>query len=59
MEYSVYKGDDLVCIGTAQECAKAIGVKVSSIQWYATPSGKRHVEKCKRPEKCIVVERLD
>lgn len=40
-EYAVYRGEELLCIGTAQECADAAGVKKQTIHYYATPSGRR------------------
>ncbi|WP_308422478.1 hypothetical protein, partial [Enterococcus wangshanyuanii] len=49
MEYAVYKGDDLVAVGTKQECANQLNVKQSTIEFWATPSnlkrdkGKRTV----------------
>ena len=35
-EYAIYKGDDLICIGTSKECAEKLGVKVDTIHFYAT-----------------------
>lgn len=42
--YVVYKGDDVLCVGTARECAEALGVKVKTVCSYATPSWKRRVD---------------
>ena len=36
--YVVYKGDEFMCVGTAQECADFMGKSLASIKRYATPS---------------------
>lgn len=36
--YALYRGDELVDIGTANELAKRRGVKPDSIRFLATPS---------------------
>ena len=48
-EYAVYKGDQLLCMGTAFECAEALKVKPKTVQWWSTPTNeKRSVGKnCK------------
>lgn len=43
--YAVYKGEDIICIGSAEECAKALGVKVKTIYFYASSAWKRRVER--------------
>ena len=47
--YTVYKGDEIICSGSARECAEALGVKVKTIYFYASPAWKRRVE---RRESC-------
>ncbi|WP_218668304.1 hypothetical protein [Sediminibacillus massiliensis] len=37
-EYAIYKGEELLCMGNAKECAEALGVRVKTIYYYATPS---------------------
>lgn len=37
-EYCVYKGDDLLVMGTLQECANELGVKPATVLWYKYPS---------------------
>ena len=37
-EYALYRGDELLGIGTAKELAKERNVKESTIKWYATKS---------------------
>lgn len=38
MEYALYKGDQLLAIGTKEEIAEEMKVKVRTIQYYMTPS---------------------
>ena len=40
-QYALYRGDDLLGIGTAVELAELIGVKEDTIKWYATPSARK------------------
>lgn len=49
-EYAVYRGDDLIVIGTAKECAAEMGVTPEYIKWMTTPAAARRVQKQKRPE---------
>lgn len=37
-EYALYKGDKLLAMGTKKEIAKQLGVKPSTINFYAHPS---------------------
>ncbi|MGQ7330827.1 hypothetical protein ACTGWT_04900 [Streptococcus suis] len=37
-EYALYKGDELLAIGTAMELAERFGVKVSTIHFYKSPT---------------------
>lgn len=55
-EYAVYKGDDLIVIGTAQECADFMKVKPSYIIWMTMPTAKRRLASRKRPERCTTAE---
>lgn len=47
-EYAVYRGDDLIVMGTATECAEFLGVKKHTIYWYASPSAENRVTKAIR-----------
>ena len=58
-EYAVYKGEELLAIGTARECAQEIGVKEATIRWNATPVGRKRAEKRKKQDKCRVVIKLE
>ncbi len=58
-EYAVYKGDDLLALGTAEECAAKLGVTPKYIYWLTMPTAKRRLAARKHPEKCMVGVRLD
>lgn len=38
--YAVYKGDEMLCMGTKEECAEKMGVTAEYISWMTTPTGK-------------------
>lgn len=57
-EFAVYKGDELICIGSAKECAEILNIKPSSVRWYTTPTAQKRLSKRKRPEKCMTFIRL-
>ncbi|UJF15082.1 hypothetical protein LZ578_08730 [Jeotgalibaca sp. MA1X17-3] len=52
-EYAIYRGEDLLFTGTAQECADELGVTKKYIQWLTTPSGMKRLAALKRPEKGV------
>ena len=41
MEYALYKGDKFIDLGTKKKLAKLLGVKISTITFYATPSYRK------------------
>ncbi|MDT1995190.1 hypothetical protein CKN82_07045 [Carnobacterium divergens] len=45
MEYAVYKGDELLGIGTAKELAERLKVKVETIKFYSTASYQKRIKK--------------
>lgn len=48
-EYALYKGDELLAMGTKREIAEKLGVSVSTITYYGTPSyAKRTSENARR-----------
>lgn len=57
-EYAVYKGEQLIVMGTAAECAKKMNVKPDYIEWLTMPTAKRRLEKRKRPENCTTAIRV-
>lgn len=44
-EYAVYKGEEILVIGTLTECAKALKVKEDTVRFYATPAHKKRTGK--------------
>ncbi|HEL8941512.1 TPA: hypothetical protein U0G25_002771 [Listeria monocytogenes] len=53
-EYALYKGDELLLIGTLTELAEFKNVKRETILFYATPAYRR-----KTTEKALRVLKLD
>ncbi len=48
-EYAVYKGENILAIGTLKDCAEKLGVKENTIKWYGTPTyAKRTSENARR-----------
>lgn len=39
--YTLYHGDEIVGVGTMDDLAELLGVSLSTIQWYATPSARK------------------
>ncbi|MGP4073802.1 hypothetical protein ACTWQB_14760 [Piscibacillus sp. B03] len=58
-EYAVYKGENIIAMGTAEECAEEMGVQPEYIKWLTMPTAKRRLAKRKNPEKCTVGVLLD
>lgn len=58
-EYAVYKGDDLIVMGTAQECADYMGVTKEYIIWLTMPTAKRRLASRKHPDRCTTAELIE
>lgn len=58
-EYAVYKGDNLIAIGTKEHCAEVMNVQSDYIYWLTTPAAKRRLETRKNPDLCTVGVLLD
>lgn len=58
-EYAVYKGDNLIVVGTAKECAEEMGVTERYIEWLTMPTAKRRLSNRKNPHKCTTAVRID
>lgn len=58
LEYAVYKGDELIAMGTPAECAAIMNVQPSYIKWLTTPTHKRRLANRKRPERCTTAVKL-
>ena len=59
VEYAVYKGEELIVMGTAKECATRLKVEPRTIQFYNSPVYKKRVEARKNPKNFIIAVRLD
>lgn len=57
-QFAVYKGDDLLAIGTSKECGLKLGVKPETIKWMTTPTGKKRFESRKNKSKGMTAIRL-
>ena len=53
-EYALYKGDELLDIGTLNELSKQFGVKIKSLLFYQTPAYRKRTseKRGKRLVKC-------
>lgn len=53
-EYALYKGDELLGIGTLETLSKEFGIKIKSLLFYQTPTYKKRTseKKGKRLIKC-------
>jgi len=58
-EYALYKGDELLGIGTAKELAEMRGIKLKSIQYLGSPAYKRKVEVSVDPWNTLALISLD
>lgn len=58
-EYALYKGEELLYIGTTKEIAKAYNMNVDSVKYYLSGAYKRRVENrknSKNPRVLILLE---
>ncbi|MDM8212799.1 hypothetical protein QUW13_02780 [Enterococcus hirae] len=58
-EYAIYKGEEIKCIGTAEECAERLGIKTDSVKWMATPTAMKRFERRKKPSRAMVAVKLE
>ena len=47
-EYALYKGENLLSIGTMEEIAREVGTSVENVKYYNTNAYKRKLAKRKR-----------
>lgn len=52
--YAVYKGEDLVVMGTKRQCARKLGVQEATIYYYTSAAYERKRLKRKSPDNAIV-----
>lgn len=57
--YAVYKGEEHLTTGTAEECAEELGVSSAYIFWMVTPTGKKRLANRKNPEKAMTADVID
>jgi hypothetical protein len=43
----MYKGEEMLAVGTMKELAKERGVKIATLRFYTTPANKRRIGKSK------------
>lgn len=44
-EYVIYRGDEVICAGSREECAEMLGIKPDSITYLAGAQNRRNVVK--------------
>lgn len=58
-EYAVYRGDELLIIGTIVECAKELNMSEKTIRYYSYPSHLKRITKSQTHGKALVSVLLD
>ena len=58
-EFAVYRGEELLVMGTAKECAEFLNIKPKTVKYYSTPTWRKRYEGRKKPEKCLIAVKLD
>ncbi|MGF0347628.1 hypothetical protein ACQR3P_28725 [Rhodococcus sp. IEGM1300] len=58
-EYAVYKGEKLLIMGTARECAKVLGVLPETVYYYTTDAYQRKLQKRGNPQNVRIAVCLD
>ena len=43
-EYAVYKGEEIIAMGTRREIAEKLGVKIATVRFWSSPANKRRIE---------------
>ena len=54
IKYAVYKGEELLAIGTSYQLAEHFNVKRETVKWWASPTNRRKVEAGKGKRKVAV-----
>lgn len=54
IEYALYKGDELLAIGTVVEIAEKLGIKTNTVYHYGTPSYKKKSSKSKNGYRVLI-----
>lgn len=58
-EYAVYKGDELLALGTDEQCSKLLDISPQSVRFMASEAHKRRVAKLKNPEEARIAIKLE
>lgn len=58
-EYAIYNNGEIVVMGTAEECAKELGVTTKYIRWLTTPTSKRRAMSRKDIKNATTAVKLD
>lgn len=58
-EYAVYKGEQLLVMGSAHHCAEFLGVQPETIYYYTTDAYQRKLEKRGSRENVRIAVRID
>lgn len=58
-QYAVYKGEELLVMGSAKECAEKLGVKEATVRFYSTPAYRDRLEGRKAENNRIVTIAID
>lgn len=45
--YALYKGDELLGVGTKKELAELLNIKIETLSFYATPAYKKRTNQAK------------
>jgi hypothetical protein len=58
ISYVIYKGDDVVIVGSSKECAAFLDVKETTIKFYASPIHWKRVAESSNPNARIIAEKV-
>lgn len=58
-EYAIYKGEELLFMGTMRECAEFLGVKYETAIFYNCSAYKRRIEKRQKARNYTVLVCMD
>ena len=59
MEYALYKGEEILAIGTLQKIAKQMNIKVDTVKYYQTPVYKKRLANRKCSGNVRILVKLD
>lgn len=57
-EYAMYKGEELLIIGTEEEIAKELGIKICTVRFYGSNSHKKRLDKLKNSRNAKILVEL-